>query len=146
MSNGNRSILNWLLSGVSVVTAYWGLALGTLMIGILSYFALDQVERGIHIFIQSYEVSTFDPFVRSVYFLKYIVFSSFFCVSIFIYLFGRGVRHHIYNQRYALETQIKCYLCGNWESKRKMRRHDELKPVMDRLHDLAKARLDGNKS
>ena len=137
MRSGNRSLINWLLSGVSVTTAYWGLSLATFFIGILSFFALDQVEKGIFIFIQSYDVTTFDIFIQSVFFLKYVILASFLCVSIFIYLFGRGVRHHIFNQGYALELQIESFLNGKWEAKRNMRRHDELKSVMNRLHELA---------
>lgn len=141
MNRGQRSIVNWLLSGVSVSSAYFGLAFGTLMIGIVAYFALHQVEQGIQIFVRQYQEETFQVFASSVYYLKFIILSSFVCISVFIFLFGKGVRAHILNQGLALEWQLDSLLKGDWSHRRQMRRHDELKGVMKKIHLLAETQL-----
>ena len=141
MSKGNRSILNWLLSGVSVSTAYGGFAFFVFLIGLMAFFSLGQVEEGIHIFVRQYDEEAFKVFVQSVYYLKYIIFAAFTCVSIFIYLFGKGVRSHIFNQGYALELQLDSFLNGDLDYRRSMRRHDELKEVMTKIHQLSEKKL-----
>lgn len=141
MSKGNRSIVNWLLSGVSVSTAYGGFAFCVFFIGVMAFFSLDQVEEGIHIFVRQYDEEAFKVFVQSVFFLKYIIFSAFSCVSVFIYFFGRGVRSHICNQAYALEIQLDNFIKGDLEYRRMMRKHDELRPVMRKIHQLADQKL-----
>ncbi|MCB0407690.1 MAG: hypothetical protein KDD34_05750 [Bdellovibrionales bacterium] len=137
MNKGHRSIVNWFLSGVSVSSVYMSLATITFVIGVLSFFALHQVEKGIHIFVKQYNEETFDVFVQSVFYLKFIVGSAFVSISIFIYLFGRGVKHHIMNQNYALEVQLESFLQGRYHERRQMRKHDELKNIMQQLHRLA---------
>lgn len=121
--------------------AYCGFAFFTAMIGVMAFFALGQVEQGILIFVRQYDEETFKVFVQSVYALKYIILAAFICISVFIYLFGRGVRSHIFNQGYALELQLDHFLKGELEHRRNMRRHDELKDVMSKIHQLAERNL-----
>ncbi len=141
MFKGNRSIINWLLSGVSIPAVYGGFALFVFLIGIMAFFSLDQVEEGIHIFVRQYNEEAFQVFVQSVFFLKYIIFFAFCCIAIFIYLFGKGVRSHIYNQGYALELQLDHFFNGEFDQRRMMRKHDELRPVMGKIHQLAEKKL-----
>ncbi len=107
------------------------------MIGVMAFFALGQVEAGIQIFVRQYEEETFKVFAASVFYLKYIILCSFMCIATFIYLFGKGVRAHILNQGIALEWQIDSFLSDKFHERRQMRKHDELKNVMKKIHQLA---------
>lgn len=132
-----RSLINWLLSGVSINTAYTALGVATFLMTIASFLVLGQIEQSVEILSEGRSSSAYMVAVDAIRYLKILIPLAFGSLTVFVILFGRAVVKHIFNQAVALQAQIDAIEEGNYSLKRPMRKHDELTFVMERLHQLS---------